>query len=217
MSQGSTDIRVALVDDRAHDLESIERLLKATPGFVCVATCESAEAAMDKLPEARPDVVLMDIQMPGTSGIECVRRLSRVLPGTQFMMLTVVEDHDMIFRSLAAGATGYLLKKAPAARLLEAIQELHAGGAPMSGQVARKVVAAFRQASPGTSPGAELSPVEQAILRLLARGLLYKEVAEEMSISVSTVRTHVWHIYGKLHVHNRTEAILKGLPRGVGC
>jgi DNA-binding NarL/FixJ family response regulator len=132
-----------------------------------------------------------------------------VLPDTQFMMLTVLEDHDLIFRSLAAGATGYMLKKTPAAKLLEAIHELLAGGAPMSGQVARKVVAAFRHPPAPTPPESGLSPIEQSVLQKLARGLLYKEVAGEMGISISTVRTHVWHIYRKLQVHNRTEAILR--------
>jgi DNA-binding NarL/FixJ family response regulator len=214
MNPGSPVINVAVVEDRPEDLESLEVLLQGAPGFSCVASCRSAAEALATLPECRPDVVLMDIQMPGMSGIECVCQLSPLLPGTQFMMLTVVEDHDLIFRSLAAGATGYLLKKAPAAKLLEAIRELNAGGAPMSGQVARKVVAAFRQPSAGTSAAETLSPIELGVLKQLARGLLYKEVADEMRISVSTVRTHVWHIYRKLQVHNRTEAILKGLRSG---
>ena len=202
-------IRVAVVEDRPEDLESLTELLSAAPGFECVAACSSASEALKVLPDSRPGIVLMDIQLPGISGIECVRRLSADLPNTQFMMLTVLEDHDLIFRSLAAGATGYLLKKTPSEKLLEAIRELETGGAPMSGQVARKVVAAFRQPPASDAGLARLSPVEQGVLQRLARGLLYKEVAEEMKISVSTVRTHVWHIYRKLQVHNRTEAILK--------
>lgn len=208
----ATMIRLAAVEDRREELENLKRVLAAAPGLECVATCSSAVEALEVLPVLQPEIVLMDIQLPGISGIECVRRLSQVMPDTQFMMLTVVEDHDLIFQSLAAGATGYLLKKTPAPRLVEAIRELRAGGAPMSGQVARKVVAAFRQAPVDPPAPAKLSPVEQAVLQLLARGLLYKEVAEEMDVSISTVRTHVWHIYRKLQVHNRTEAILKAAP-----
>jgi DNA-binding NarL/FixJ family response regulator len=212
-------IRVAIVEDCREELDHLQHLLSVSPGFACVAACSSAAEAMEILPDLSPDIILMDIQLPGVSGIECVRRLRPVLPETQFMMLTILEDHDLIFRSLAAGATGYLLKKAPSAQLLEAIRELHAGGAPMSGQVARKVVAAFRQ-PPAAAPAAPaLSPAEETVLQQLARGLLYKEVAEVMNLSSSTVRTHVWHIYQKLQVHNRTEAVLKaremsrGLPR----
>lgn len=208
----TTMIRLAAVEDRREELENLKRVLAAAPGLECVATCSSAVEALEVLPVLQPEIVLMDIQLPGISGIECVRRLSQVMPDTQFMMLTVVEDHDLIFQSLAAGATGYLLKKTPAPRLVEAIRELRAGGAPMSGQVARKVVAAFRQSPVDPPAPAKLSPVEQAVLQLLARGLLYKEVAEEMDVSISTVRTHVWHIYRKLQVHNRTEAILKAAP-----
>ena len=213
MNQSPSLIRVAAVEDRPEDLESLKELLSAAPGFSFVAACSSSAQALERLPDCQPQIVLMDIQMPGTSGIECVRRLSAVLPETQFMMLTVLEDHDLIFRSLAAGATGYMLKKTPPEKLLEAIRELAAGGAPMSGQVARKVVAAFRQTPSARSTVASLSPAEQGVLQRLARGLLYKEVAEEMNISISTVRTHVWHIYRKLQVHNRTEAILKAGPR----
>jgi DNA-binding NarL/FixJ family response regulator len=209
MNDQSLSIRVAVVEDRPEERESLVALLDGTPGFTCVAACASADEALEALPACRPDIVLMDIQLPGMSGVECVRRLSPVLPQTQLMMLTVLEDHDLIFRSLAAGATGYLLKKTPPTKLLEAIRDLHAGGAPMSGQVARKVVAAFRRTSANETPASRLSPVEQSVLERLARGLLYKEAAQELGISMSTVRTHVWHIYRKLQVHNRTEAILK--------
>jgi len=212
MSRSPPSIRVALVEDRTRDRETLAELLRASPGLECVAACCSATEAVDTLPRCKPDIVLMDIQLPGPSGIDCIRELRPVLPATQFMMLTVVEDHDLIFRSLAAGATGYLLKKTPPAKLVEAIRELHAGGAPMSGQIARQVVSAFRQNSGLASPASKLSPAEQKVLQLLARGYLYKEVADNLTISASTVRTHVWHIYRKLHVHNRTEAVLKGLP-----
>ncbi len=206
-------IRVAVVEDRSDERESLVGLLRTAPDVVCVAACESATDALEQLPRLEPDVVLMDIQMPGLSGIDCARQLQPLLPEAQIMMLTVVEDHDLIFRSLSAGATGYLLKKTPPPKLLEAIRELRAGGAPMSGQIARKVIAAFRQPATSETAADKLSPTEQAVLDRLARGLLYKEVAEELQLSASTVRTHVWHIYRKLQVHNRTEAIRKGLAK----
>lgn len=208
-------IRVAVVEDRPADFDPLAQLLSESPGFACVAACRSASEALAALPGCRPDIVLMDIQLPGRSGIDCVRDLLPLLPDTQFMMLTVVEDHDLIFRALAAGATGYLLKKTvkiQPAILLEAIRELRAGGAPMSGQIARQVVASFRQAPAGESADSPLSPAERNVLQRLARGLLYKEVADDLGISTGTVRTHVWHIYHKLHAHNRTEAILKAMP-----
>lgn len=204
-------IRVAVVEDRTHDRESLVQLLRSDPALDCIAVCNSSAEALELLPGAKPDVVLMDIQLPGLSGIECVRQLRLLLPKSQIMMLTVLEDHDLIFRSLAAGAMGYLLKKTIPAKILEAVHELHAGGAPMSGQIARQVVSTFRQRSCVDAPEAILSPAEHRVLQLLARGYLYKEVADQLEMSISTVRTHVWHIYRKLHVHNRTEAVLKGL------
>lgn len=182
-------------------------------------TGRSAQEALAVLPGCRPDIVLIDIQLAGRSGIDCVRELQPRLPDTQFMMLTVVEDHELIFRSLAAGATGYLLKKTvktQPAKLLEAIRDLHAGGAPMSGQIARHVVATFREPGAAAPVEPKLSPTERDVLQRLARGLLYKEVAEELTVSISTVRTHVWHIYRKLHAHNRTEAILRAMPERRG-
>ncbi len=212
MSPDDKPIRVAVVEDHQEDRERIVRLLNNSPGFACVAACASGTEAVQVVPPLSPDVVLMDIQMPGLSGIHCARVLKVQLPRTEIMMLTVVEDHERIYQSLAAGATGYLLKKTPPPKLLEAIQELHAGGAPMSGQIARQVVAAFQQpAGKSHTPAEQLSPNEQQVLQLLARGLLYKEVAAELNIAQATVRTHVWHIYRKLHAHNRTEAISKGL------
>lgn len=210
-SAGDQPIRVALVEDREEDREALTRLIECGPGFACIAACRSASEALETLPGLQPEVVLADIRMPGMSGIDCVRLLKPRLPRTQFMMLTALEDHDLIFRSLQAGATGYVLKKTPPTRILEAIVELRSGGAPMSGQIARKVVAYFHQAPPKAADE-RLSEMETVVLTKLGRGLLYKEVAEELQVSVSTVRTHVYHIYQKLHVSNRTEAILKGLP-----
>lgn len=211
MNSALATIRVGVVEDRASEIEALVRLLRATPGFASVAACRSATEALAVLPGARPDVVLMDIQLPGLSGIDCVSQLRPLLPQAQIMMLTVVEDHELIFRSLAAGAMGYLLKKTPPEKLLDAIRELHEGGSPMSGQIARQVVSAFGHTPREATASAKLSPVELAVLQRLARGLLYKEVADELNISMSTVRTHVWHIYRKLQVHNRTEAVLKAL------
>jgi DNA-binding NarL/FixJ family response regulator len=211
MNKTPAEIRVAVVEDREEERDYLVKLMGSSPGFVCVASCDSGEEAARMLPARPADVVLMDINMPIMSGIECVRELRPLLPQTQFMMLTVVEDYELIFQSIVAGATGYLLKMTPPPKLLEAVRELHAGGAPMSGQIARKVLAAFRQ-MPHFTPGpAKLSPAEIAVLQRLARGLLYKEVAEEMGLAQGTVRTHIHHIYRKLQVHNRTEAVLKGL------
>lgn len=190
----------------------MERMLKSAPGFLCVAECRSAEEALRVLPLCKPEVILMDINMPEMNGVECVSHLKTLVPDAQIMMLTVLEDHDLIFNSLAAGANGYMLKKTSPGRLLEAVTELHQGGAPMSGQIARKVVASFHHSTRVSDESSLLSPMEKQVLQRLGRGLLYKEVAVELGLSVSTVRTHVYHIYDKLHVHNRTEAILKGLP-----
>jgi DNA-binding NarL/FixJ family response regulator len=220
MNRVPATIRVAIVEDRPRDREMLAAMLGGAPGFQCVGASPSVEEALRVLPDLAPDVVLMDINMPGHSGIECVYRLRPLMPNTQFMMLTVYEDHDAIFRSVKAGATGYLLKKTSPQKILEAICELLEGGAPMSGQIARKVLAAFGnvglskasaevETSAAMTGGAALSPVERRVLQGLARGLLYKEVAEELSLSISTVRTHVWRIYRKLHVNNRTQAIRK--------
>ena len=208
-------IQVAIVEDSVELREALQSLINGSPGFSCIAACGSAEEALAVIPRSPPDVVLMDIQLPAMSGIECIRRLKNLLPDLQIMMLTVFEDHDRIFQSLAAGASGYIVKKTPPAKLLEAINELHKGGAPMSGQIARQVVEAFKQPLDGVPVNQELPPTnlskrEQEILGQLARGFLYKEICDHLGISMGTVRVHIRHIYEKLHVHNRTEAILRG-------
>lgn len=200
-----------MVEDSAPEREAIAALLRGTPGFACVGTFPCAEDALKHLPALKPDVVLMDIGLPGISGIECLRRLRTQLPGTRLLMFTVLEDHDRIFQSLKAGATGYLLKKTPPAKILEAIQDLHAGGAPMSGPIARQVVAAFQEPPANPTPHALLTHREDQIVRLLARGFLYKEIATQLGISLATVRTHIVNIYGKLQVRSRTEACLRVL------
>jgi DNA-binding NarL/FixJ family response regulator len=212
-------IQVAIVEDSREIREGLSILIDSSPGFRCVAACESAEEALIQLPKALPDVALMDIQLPGMSGIECIRILKTRMPKLQIMMLTVFEDHDRIFQSLAAGASGYLVKKTPPQRILEAIQDLHAGGSPMSNQIARRVVDAFRQPAPKPQSSApvareaqHLSAREWEILQHLAQGFLYKEIADSLKISIETVRTHIRNIYEKLHVHSRTEALLKVFP-----
>ncbi len=206
-------IHVALVEDLDEIREGLAALINGAEGFRCVATYASAEAALEDLPDWEPHVVLMDIELPGMSGIECIRVLKAQLPQTQIMMLTVYEDDEKIFNSLAAGASGYLLKKTAPAKLLEAIQDLHHGGSPMSSQIARKVVHTFQQKQQPNLATATLSNREQEILSYLAKGYLYKEIAATLHISVETVRTHLHHIYKKLHVHTGTEAVLKYLQK----
>jgi DNA-binding NarL/FixJ family response regulator len=205
-------IKVALVEDNRDEREAIGYLIKASPGFACIGTFATGEEALAKLPRLRPDVVLLDIHLPGLSGLDCLPRLKARLPSTRIMMLTVFEDHDRIFQSLAAGATGYLVKKTPPAKLLEAIQELHDGGAPMSGQIARQVVAVFQHPNPTVDARAVLSEREQEIVHRLAQGLIYKEIADQLGISIGTVRTHICRIYEKLHARSRHEAVLKAFP-----
>jgi len=189
-------------------------LLRGSPGLLCVAGCESGEQALAEIPRHQPDVVLVDIQLPGMSGIECISRLREALPQTRVMMLTVFDDHERIFCALAAGATGYILKKTPPAKLLEAIQDLHHGGAPMSSQIARQVVEVFQKRPARAAEVKEmLSNREWEVLNLLAKGFLYKEIADQLLISIGTVRVHICRIYEKLHVNNRTQAVLKILPK----
>ena len=208
MSQ-APKLEVAVVEDAAAFREGLETILAQSDRLRCVAVCSSAEEALLRLPGLRPRVVLMDVELPGLSGVECVARLKAQLPETEFMMLTVFEDYDRIYQALLAGATGYLLKRTPAAELLDAILELHEGGSPMSGAIARKVVQAFRQLGVAAAPAGSLSAREQEILSALARGRLYKEIADELGISFHTVRAHLQKIYKKLQVCSREEAVKK--------
>lgn len=201
-------IRVAIVEDDCSVRENLAKLVDGTAGFSCVASCDSAEAAWQQLPPCNPEVVLMDIHLPGRSGITCVERLRKMLADTQIIMLTIEEDNERVFESLKAGATGYLVKHATPAEILDAIVQVHRGGAPMSASIARKVVTAFRQpVSAGEEP--QLSEREAEVLRLLARGHRSKEIAGDLGIGVGTVNTHVRHIYEKLHVRSRAEAVAK--------
>jgi DNA-binding NarL/FixJ family response regulator len=206
-------ISVAIVDDEKELCESIATFVNGSSGFRCVTTYHSAEAALQHLPAEKPDVVLMDINMTGMNGVECVRRLKNLVPELKIMMLTVYEDTDQIFRALSAGASGYMLKRSTPARLLEAIKELNEGGSPMSSSIARKVVASFQKAGKAREEKANLSPREQTVLESMAKGLTYKQTADRLEISIDTVRTHVRRIYEKLHVKSNTEAVAKYLRR----
>ncbi len=205
---------VAIVEDDAGIRGDLEALLKISPGYRCVGACASAEEALVQIPHWRPEVVLMDINLPGMSGIECVARLKLKMPDLLVLMLTVYDDGESIFRALKAGASGYLVKRLASDKLLEAIQEVSAGGAPMSCQIARKVVQFFHHAGPSEEVSENLSPRELEILDLLVAGCFFKEIADRLGISGETVRTHVNHIYRKLHVRSRTEAVVKYLRKG---
>ena len=202
-------IRVAIVEDLDEIRNGLAYLIGASDGFDCVATFTNAEDALRELPRLRPDTVLMDVGLPGMSGIACIRELKQDVPDIQFMMLTVFEDDETIFQSLQAGATGYILKKTPPAKILESLKDLHDGGSPMSGEIARKVVQAFQKMGQSKKEVENLTAREQEILSYLAKGYRYKEIAEALFVSVETVRTHIRNIYEKLQVRSRTEAVLK--------
>lgn len=201
-------IGVSVVEDESWLRENLSREIGRSPGLRCVSSYSSAEAALKGIPTDRPEVVIMDINLPGLDGVECVRQLKSALPETQFLMLTVYEESDKIFNSMLAGASGYLLKRTNASELLEAIQQVHAGGSPISCSIARKVVSYFNQMG-GVSEVAKLSRREYEVLELLAKGAAYKEIADQLSLSVETIRMNVKHIYTKLHVHSRGEAAAK--------
>ena len=202
-------IRVTIVEDNPGMRESLRELVAQAPQLTCATAHATGEEALRHFEQEAPDVVLMDINLPGMSGIECVVRMKVRRPATQVLMLTMYEDSELIFESLRAGASGYLLKNQPATELVQAIEQVHAGGAPMSMRIARKVVAYFQQISQPRSEMEQLTRREQEILALLARGYLYKEIADLLGISLSTVRTHLHAIYEKLHVQSRTEAVVK--------
>lgn len=206
-------ISVSIVEDSDKFRETLARVLNRADGFRCISQYPNAEEALKALPQDKPDVVLMDINLPGINGVECVRQLKQLAPAIQVMMLTVYEDTDNIFNALTAGATGYMLKRTPRDELLEAIREVHRGGSPMTTHIARKVVQSFQRAAPATSPTETLSPREQEVLDCLAQGFLYKEIAEKLSISYETVHTYIRRIYEKLQVRTRTEAVAKFLKR----
>lgn len=206
-------ISVSIVDDEKKLCESIATFVNGSPGFRCISIYGSADAALEHLPKDQPDVVLMDINMAGMDGIECVKHLKALMPKVQVIMLTVYEDTEKIFRALAAGATGYLLKRFTPDELLQAIRDVLVGGSPMSHAIARKVVASFQLADTTGEKENQLTPREERVLDCLARGLAYKQIGDELDISINTIRTHLRHIYEKLHVQSRTEAVAKYLRR----
>jgi len=201
-------IKVSIVEDDARFRESMAILIGGAEGFRCIGAYPNADTALQEIPNAWPDVLLMDINLPRVSGIICVSRLKAIRPSLHVIMLTAYMDTEQIFDSLKAGANGYLIKKTPTAKILDAIAEVHAGGAPMSPTIARKVVDHFQEARP-SKPVESLSSREYEILSHVVKGLQYKEIAEALSISAHTVRTHIRTIYEKLHVSSRTEAVLK--------
>lgn len=207
-------ISVSIIEDDPAVRASLVKLIDGSPGYHCVSQHADAESALREIPAVKPDVTLMDINLPGLNGVECVRRLKPQLPNTQVIMLTVYQNTGHIFNALAAGATGYLLKQTPPAELLAAIRSLNDGGSPMSSHIARKVVQFFQQPAPQVNGDPALSPREAEVLDLLAKGYLYKEIADRMQISYATVHTHIRHIYEKLHVRSRTEAVAKHLSQG---
>ena len=194
-----------------------DSVLNRAEGFHCVSDYGNAEDALKDLPNVKPEVVLMDINLPGMNGVECVRQLKQLLPTVQVMMLTVYEDTENIFNALAVGASGYMLKRTPQAQLLDAIRDVHRGGSPMTTHIARLVVQSFQKPAAAKPPGggdlSELSEREQQVLDLLAQGLIYKEIADKLQIGYETVHTYIRRIYEKLQVRTRTEAVAKFLKR----
>jgi len=214
--KNSVSIAVAIVEDDVPAREILAGWIRNADGFRCVGEFDDAETALAKLPHEKPSVVLFDINLPGMNGIECVRKLKPRLPDTQFVMVTVYEDANHIFNALSAGASGYLLKQMRRNELLEALKDVHAGGSPMSSQIARKVVQSFRRNESEIAGTNDLSPREREVIELLARGYLYKEIAELLKISEQTVNTYIRRIYEKLHVRSRAQAVAKYTHMPVG-
>lgn len=211
-------VTVAIVEDNEEIARMLSRVVGRDRQLHYLGTCGSGEQALEVLPEQLPDVVIMDLQLPGISGIECTLRLRQLLPNTQVLVFTVYRDDEKVFNALKAGASGYLLKRSKPEEILEAIHDVRHGGAPMTGEIASKVVRSFRAPpAPAKSPGGaapeseRLTPRQEEILGLLARGFVTKEIASELGISFDTVRFHLKEIYAKLHVRSRTEAVVKYL------
>jgi DNA-binding NarL/FixJ family response regulator len=210
-------ITVSIVEDNDKLRGTLAKVIARAEGFRFVSDYGSAEAALEDLPKVKPAVVLMDINLPGMNGVECVRKLKAIMPQMQVMMLTVYEDTENIFNALAAGANGYMLKRTPTKELIEAIREVHRGGSPMTTHIARLVVQSFQKpVAPAPHAGGELSELserEQQVLDLLSQGLIYKEIADKLNIGYETVHTYIRRIYEKLQVRTRTEAVAKFLQR----
>jgi DNA-binding NarL/FixJ family response regulator len=206
-------IKVSIVEDNQSIRQSLAELVDSAPGFRLGDTCATAEEAMRRFPKNPADVVLMDINLPRLSGVQCVRELKRCLPQTQFIMLTIEDDSQRVFESLQAGATGYLVKNVTPEKILAAIEEVYRGGSPMSSQIARMLVQSFQRNQPAGEHDGRLTARESEILMLLTRGYRSKEAADELGISVQTVQTHLRNIYEKLHVRSRSEAVARYLGR----
>ncbi|HKB89966.1 MAG TPA: response regulator transcription factor [Opitutaceae bacterium] len=201
---------ISLVEDNAVVSASLQKVIAESQDFKCVSTSRDAEHALRIIPRHKPDVVLMDIELPGISGIECTDRLKQLLPDVRILILTVYKDSDQIFKALKAGANGYLLKRSSADEILRAIRDVKEGGAPMSAEIAAKVVQSFHKPTTAATPALQsLTPREAEVLGLLAQGYVSKEIADKLSISYETVRTFLGNIYEKLHVRSRTEAVIK--------
>ena len=205
-------INVSIIEDDPGTREALAVRVNQTPGLHCLSTYATGEQGVPGIAAEKPDVALIDIKLPGINGIECVAKLRSLLPQLQVLMITTYQETELIFDSLQAGAHGYLLKNAPPAELTQAIEQVHQGGSPMSMQIARKVVDHFCRAQPSSEMD-KLSKREEEVLALLAKGSLYKEISDQLNISVNTVRTYVHRIYEKLHVQSRTEATVKFLKR----
>ena len=206
-------VRVVIVEDDDWLRGNLEQEIGQTPGFKVLQTFRTAESALTGIPALRADVVLMDINLPGMNGIECLRQLKTACPDLQVLMLTVYEESEQIFNSLLAGASGYLLKRTATTQIIESIRQVRAGGSPMTANIARKVVQYFNRMGNRTSECDRLSPREREVLELLARGDAYKQIADKLGVSLETVRMNVKNLYTKLHVHSRGEAVAKLMPR----
>ena len=206
-------ISIAIVEDLDVVRNGLKDFISLSTDFIVIGSFKTGEEALEHLPEIKPDIVIMDINLPGMNGIECIRQVKDKSPGTQFMMFTVYENDDKVFEALKAGASGYLLKNTGLLHIAESVKELHEGGSPMSANIARKMVNLFRDNDKKNPFLDLLSNREKEILQLLAKGLLYKEIAEQLHITTGTVRIHIHNIYEKLHVQNRTEAINKAFGK----
>lgn len=200
---------VAIVEDNAMVRQTLAGWIDGAPGCRCVGTCSTAEEALLRIPALAPEVVLMDIQLPNLSGIACTVRLRELLPAVQVIIVTVYRDYDRIFKALQAGACGYILKRSSREEVLEAIAEVRSGGAPMSSEIARRLVESFQQPAAGALESQKLSRREEEILDVLCQGFTNKEIADRLCVSIETVRSHLKRIYERLHVRSRTEAALK--------
>ncbi|HMK25707.1 MAG TPA: response regulator transcription factor [Chitinophagaceae bacterium] len=206
-------ITICIVEDLDEVREGLKQFISLNPEFNVLDTFSTAEEALHAIPRLKPEIVIMDISLPGMNGIECIRQVKDKSPSTQFMMFTVYENDEKVFEALKAGASGYLLKNTGLVQIIEALKELHNGGSPMSANIARKLVTVFHDKEKETATIEVLSKRENDVLQLLSKGLLYKEISDQLSISTGTVRQHIHHIYEKLHVQNRTEALNKAFGK----